>query len=160
MPRKSKWKSKQSVALANESLARSKDRFTSGVTDTVQAGQAEQALSSANDQYITSLYNHSLAKLSLARSLDASQTAIDNAGAEVKAAEQNLESAKALLLQDEANAEKSDADLARYAQLVAKEDISRQQYDQALSAAKANRAAVVSATAAVQSSEQALHQAE
>src|SRR5947208_15080506 len=78
----------------------------------------------------------------------------------VKAAEQNLESAKALLLQDEANAEKSDADLARYAQLVAKEDISRQQYDQALAAAKANRAAVVSATAAVQSYEQALHQAE
>src|SRR5437016_2296153 len=43
---------KQSVALANESLARSKDRFTSGVTDTVEVVQAEQALSSANDQYI------------------------------------------------------------------------------------------------------------
>jgi outer membrane protein TolC len=60
---------KQNVSLANESLARSKDRFTSGVTDTVEVVQAEQALASANDQYITSLYNHSLAKLSLARAL-------------------------------------------------------------------------------------------
>jgi outer membrane protein TolC len=60
---------KQNVELANESLARSKDRFTSGVTDSVEVVQAEQALASANDQYITSLYNHNLAKLSLARAL-------------------------------------------------------------------------------------------
>jgi outer membrane protein TolC len=52
---------KQNVALANESLARSKDRFTSGVTDSVEVVQAEQALASANDQYITSLYNHNFA---------------------------------------------------------------------------------------------------
>jgi hypothetical protein len=31
--------------------------------------QAEQALASANDQYITSLYNHNFSKLSLARAL-------------------------------------------------------------------------------------------
>src|SRR5438132_7114383 len=68
---------KQSVALANESLARSKDRFTSGVTDTVEVVQAEQALSSANDQYITSLYNHSLAKLSLARALGVARTSYE-----------------------------------------------------------------------------------
>jgi outer membrane protein TolC len=60
---------KQNVDLANESLARSKDRFTSGVTDSVEVVQAEQALASANDQYITSLYDHNLAKLSLARAL-------------------------------------------------------------------------------------------
>jgi outer membrane protein TolC len=65
---------KQNVSLANESLARSKDRFTSGVTDTVEVVQAEQALASANDQYITSLYNHSLAKLSLARALGIART--------------------------------------------------------------------------------------
>jgi len=65
---------KQNVALANESLARSKDRFTSGVTDTVEVVQAEQALASANDQFITSLYNHSLAKLSLARALGVART--------------------------------------------------------------------------------------
>jgi outer membrane protein TolC len=60
---------KQNVELANESLARSKDRFTSGITDSVEVVQAEQALASANDQYITSLYNHNFAKLSLARAL-------------------------------------------------------------------------------------------
>src|SRR5229473_230261 len=65
---------KQNVALANESLARSKDRFTSGVTDTVEVVQSEQALASANDQYITSLYNHNFSKLSLARALGVART--------------------------------------------------------------------------------------
>lgn len=65
---------KQNVDLANESLARSKDRFTSGVTDSVEVVQAEQALASANDQYITSLYNHNFAKLSLARGLGVART--------------------------------------------------------------------------------------
>ena len=65
---------KRNVALANESLARSKDRFTSGVTDSVEVVQAEQALASANDQYIASLYNHNFAKLSLARALGVART--------------------------------------------------------------------------------------
>jgi len=65
---------RQNVALANESLARSKDRFTSGVTDSVEVVQAEQALASANDQYITSLYNHNFSKLSLARALGVART--------------------------------------------------------------------------------------
>jgi len=47
------------------------------VTDTVEVVQAEQALSSANDQYITSLYNHSLAKLSLARALGVARTSYE-----------------------------------------------------------------------------------
>jgi outer membrane protein TolC len=64
----------QNVQLANESLARSKDRFTSGVTNSVEVVQAEQALATANDQYITSLYNHNLAKLSLARALGVART--------------------------------------------------------------------------------------
>ena len=65
---------KRNVDLANESLARSKDRFTSGVTDSVEVVQAEQALASANDQYITSVYNHSLGKLALARALGVART--------------------------------------------------------------------------------------
>jgi outer membrane protein TolC len=64
----------RNVALANESLARSKDRFTSGVTDSVEVVQAEQALATANDQYITSLYDHNFAKLSLARALGVART--------------------------------------------------------------------------------------
>jgi outer membrane protein TolC len=65
---------KQNVELANENLTRSKDRFTSGVTDSVEVVQAEQSLASANDQYITSLYDHNLAKLSLARALGVART--------------------------------------------------------------------------------------
>ena len=65
---------KQNVELANESLARSKDRFSSGVTDSVEVVQAEQSLASANDQYITSLYDHNFAKLSLARALGLART--------------------------------------------------------------------------------------
>src|SRR5246500_1757506 len=67
----------QNVELANESLARSEDRFTSGVTDSVEVVQAEQALASANDQYFTSLYNHNFAKLSLARAVGVARTNYD-----------------------------------------------------------------------------------
>jgi outer membrane protein TolC len=59
----------ENVALANDNLARSKDRFTAGVTDSVEVVQSEQSLAGANDQYITSLYDHNLAKLALARAL-------------------------------------------------------------------------------------------
>jgi outer membrane protein TolC/membrane protein DedA with SNARE-associated domain len=60
---------RQNVGLANDNLARSKDRFASGVTDSVEVVQAQQSLASANDQYITSLYNYNFAKLFLARAL-------------------------------------------------------------------------------------------
>jgi outer membrane protein TolC len=69
---------RQNVELANESLARSKDRFTSGVTDSVEVVQAEQALASANDQFITSLYNHNFSKLSLARALGVARTSYEH----------------------------------------------------------------------------------
>jgi outer membrane protein TolC len=60
---------RENVYLANENLSRSQERFAAGVTDSVEVVQAEQSLASANDQYISSLYNHNLAKLQLARAL-------------------------------------------------------------------------------------------
>ena len=65
---------RQSVDLATESLSRSRDRFSAGVTDSVEVVQSEQSLASANDQYITALYNHNVAKLSLARALGVART--------------------------------------------------------------------------------------
>jgi len=65
---------RRNVDLANENLDRSRDRFTSGVTDSVEVVQAEQSLASANDQFITSVYDHSLAKLALARALGVART--------------------------------------------------------------------------------------
>ncbi len=44
------------------------------MTDSVEVVQAEQSLASANDQFITSLYDHNLAKLSLARALGVART--------------------------------------------------------------------------------------
>jgi membrane fusion protein, multidrug efflux system len=126
----------------------------------VAVDQAKANLADAEATAASSMWSVPVLSATAWSTLDSSQAAIHNAEAGVEAAEQNLESAKALLLQAQANAEKTDADLVRYAQLVAKEDISRQQYDQASAAAKANRAGVVSAIAAVQSYEQALHQAE
>ena len=64
----------QNVDLANDNVARSRERFAAGVTDSVEVVQSEQSLASANDQYITSLYSHNLAKLALARSLGVART--------------------------------------------------------------------------------------
>ena len=64
----------RNVALANENLGRSRDRFTSGVTDSVEVVQSEQSLAGANDQYITSVYNHNLAELMLARAVGVART--------------------------------------------------------------------------------------
>jgi outer membrane protein TolC len=65
---------RQNTDLANENLARSQERFASGVTDSVEVVQAQQSLASANDQYISSLYSHNLAKLQLARALGVART--------------------------------------------------------------------------------------
>jgi outer membrane protein TolC len=65
---------KENVELANENLSRSQERFAAGVTDSVEVVQAEQALASANDQYISSLYSHNLSKLQLARALGVART--------------------------------------------------------------------------------------
>jgi len=65
---------KQNVDLANENLDRSKERFSAGVTDSVEVVQAQQSLAGANDQYIVSLYAHNLAKLELARALGVART--------------------------------------------------------------------------------------
>jgi outer membrane protein TolC len=55
------------VRLATETLQQSRDRFASGVTDTIEVVQAQEALADANDAYIASLYRYNTAKISLAR---------------------------------------------------------------------------------------------
>ena len=59
--------------LAHESLTQSIDRFLAGVTDTVEVVQAEQAVVQADDDQITALYQHNLAKLSLARAMGSAE---------------------------------------------------------------------------------------
>lgn len=55
------------VALATQTLEQSRDRFRSGVTDNIEVVQALDALATANDAYIASLYSYNLAKVFLAR---------------------------------------------------------------------------------------------
>src|SRR5207248_3660308 len=73
----------------------------------IAVNQARANLADAEATAASSMWSVPVTSATAWSTLDSSQTAIDNAGAGVKAAEQNLESAKALLLQDEANAEKA-----------------------------------------------------
>ncbi|MGD0097047.1 MAG: TolC family protein [Terracidiphilus sp.] len=64
---------KSSVALANEALGDAQQRYADGVSDNLAVSQAQQSVAQANDQYVTSLYQHNMAKLSLARALGAAE---------------------------------------------------------------------------------------
>jgi outer membrane protein TolC len=65
---------KSTVALANQTLQQSRDRFSSGVTDNIEVVQAQDALATANDAYIASLYSYNLAKISLARAIGVAES--------------------------------------------------------------------------------------
>lgn len=60
---------RSSVELANEALSEAQQRYAAGVSDNLAVSQAEQSVAQANDQYVTSLYRHNVAKLALARAL-------------------------------------------------------------------------------------------
>ena len=62
---------RSSVELADEELKEAQERYANGVSDNLSVSQAQQSVAQANDQYVTSLYRHNVAKLSLARSLGA-----------------------------------------------------------------------------------------
>ena len=62
------------VELANEALSEAQQRFHAGVADNLPVSQAQSQTEQANDQYISALYQHNVAKLSLARALGAAQT--------------------------------------------------------------------------------------
>jgi outer membrane protein TolC len=53
--------------LARDELTQSRDRFTSGVADTVEVTQAQEVVASAESEYISDLNAHNLAKASVAR---------------------------------------------------------------------------------------------
>jgi outer membrane protein TolC len=58
-----------SVNLAEQALTQSRDRFSAGVTDNLEVVQAQEAVASAHENLISSLYMHNLAKVSFARAL-------------------------------------------------------------------------------------------
>jgi outer membrane protein TolC len=64
---------RSNIDLAEETLAQSRDRYSAGVADSVEIVQSQQAVASAHEQYISSLYNFNTAKISLARALGAAE---------------------------------------------------------------------------------------
>ncbi|MGD0478517.1 MAG: TolC family protein [Terracidiphilus sp.] len=60
-----------SMDLANEALKDAQERYANGVSDNLAVSQAQQSVAQADNQYVASLYQHNVAKLSLARALGA-----------------------------------------------------------------------------------------
>jgi outer membrane protein TolC len=63
-------------SLALQTLEQSQDRFTAGVATSVEVVQSQESLAAADRDYVSSLYSHNLAKLSLARALGEAETSI------------------------------------------------------------------------------------
>jgi outer membrane protein TolC len=65
---------RSNVELATEALSEAQQRFHAGVSDNLPVSQAQTQTEQANDQYISALYQHNVAKLGLARALGMAQT--------------------------------------------------------------------------------------
>jgi outer membrane protein TolC len=64
------------IDLADQTLAQSRDRFSAGVADTVEVVQSQETVSSAHEQYISSLYGYNFAKISIIRALGAGEQGV------------------------------------------------------------------------------------
>ena len=67
---------RSNVGLAQQTLTQARDRFKSGVTDNIEVIQAQEAVASADESYITSLYQYNLAKVALARAVGIAEQAV------------------------------------------------------------------------------------
>jgi outer membrane protein TolC len=65
---------KSNVDLAREALSEAQQRFKAGVADSLPVSQALATDRQAEDQYISALYQHNVAKLALARALGVAST--------------------------------------------------------------------------------------
>ena len=55
-------------------MSEAQQRFRAGISDNLPVSQAQSQFEQANDQLISALYQHNVAKLSLARALGVAQT--------------------------------------------------------------------------------------
>ena len=67
---------RSNIELAEAALTQSRDRFSAGVTDTVEVVQSQETVASAHEQYISSLYSYNYAKISLARALGMAEAGV------------------------------------------------------------------------------------
>lgn len=61
--------------LANEQMKQAQDRFSAGVVSSIEVVQSEDAVATADENYISSLYSYNVAKASLARALGVAEKA-------------------------------------------------------------------------------------
>jgi outer membrane protein TolC len=61
--------SKNNQQVAQENLRFTQEKFETGISDSVEVSQSRQAVASADLDYMTALFAHNLAKLSLAPAL-------------------------------------------------------------------------------------------
>jgi outer membrane protein TolC len=64
------------AGLAADTLRQSQDRFKAGVADTVEVVQAQQTVEQADNDLISAIYQHNLAKAALARALGRAEQTI------------------------------------------------------------------------------------
>jgi outer membrane protein TolC len=67
---------RSSVELAKRQVDEARDRYAAGVTNNVEVIQAQQALAVTNENYVSSLFAHNLAKLQLAHSIGITERAV------------------------------------------------------------------------------------
>jgi outer membrane protein TolC len=61
-------------ALAREELTQAQDRFRAGVASSIELAQAQDAVAQASEQYIASVYAHTVAKAAVARTMGEVET--------------------------------------------------------------------------------------
>jgi outer membrane protein TolC len=66
---------KSNQDLAREQLQQARDRFAAGVVNSLEVVQSQEAVATADENYISSLYRYNVAKASLARSLGLAEEA-------------------------------------------------------------------------------------
>ena len=64
------------VELANQTIRQARDRFSAGVTNTVEVVQAQQAVADANENLISAQFQNNVARVSLARALGVAEQGI------------------------------------------------------------------------------------
>jgi outer membrane protein TolC len=69
---------KSNQQLARETLRLTREKFDAGVSTSVEVSQAVDDVASSDLDYITSLFAHNLAKLSLAREMGNADKRLDD----------------------------------------------------------------------------------
>ena len=67
---------RKAVELAQQQLTQAQDRFTSGIANNLEVTQAQEAVATANENYISSLYGYNAAKATLGRAIGGAEKTI------------------------------------------------------------------------------------